>query len=77
MLLTGSLIPILFDGKRFVPASFYSVLFTLMLYSRTVSRTRYGFKILMLFAVPCIGHIFISYVYSFFMVLNNSENFIP
>jgi DNA-binding CsgD family transcriptional regulator len=76
MLLTGSLIPILFDGKRFVPASFYSVLFTLSCYIAVLFLgPGTASKILMLFAVPCIGHIFISYVYSFFMVLNNSEKF--
>lgn len=74
MLITGSLIPIFFDGKKFVPASFYSVIVSLICYTlvlfiepSTLSR------IILLITVPCIGHIFISHVYSFFMVLNNSE----
>ena len=74
MLITGSLIPILFDGKRFVPASFYSVIVSLVCFI-TVSFLGPGLpsKIIMMIAVPCIGHIFISHVYAFFMVLNNSE----
>ncbi len=74
MLVTGSLIPLLLDGKKFVPASFYSVIICLICYTlvlflepNTLSR------IILLITVPCIGHIFISHVYSFFMVLNNSE----
>jgi DNA-binding CsgD family transcriptional regulator len=76
MLVTGSLIPFLFDGKGFVPASFYSVLISLACF---VSVLFLGpgltSQIIMLIAVPCIGHIFISHVYAFFMVLNNSEKF--
>ncbi len=74
MLITGSLIPILFDGKRFVPASFYSVIVSLVCFI-SVSLLGPGTpsKIIMMIAVPCIGHIFISHVYAFFMVLNNSE----
>jgi len=76
LLLSGSLIPLLFDGKRFVPASFYSVILSLVCFIAVLflgpGTTA---KIIMLIAVPCIGHIFISHVYSFFMVLNNSEKF--
>jgi DNA-binding CsgD family transcriptional regulator len=74
MLITGSLIPILWDGKKFVSASFYSIMFSLACY---ISVLFIGpgtlSKIIMLIAVPCIGHVFIAHVYSFFMVLNNSE----
>ncbi|HHX75155.1 MAG TPA: helix-turn-helix transcriptional regulator [Firmicutes bacterium] len=76
LLLSGSLIPLLFDGKRFVPATFYSVIVSLVCF---VSVLLLGpgilSKFIMLIAVPCIGHIFISHVYGFFMVLNNSEKF--
>ncbi|NMA67922.1 MAG: helix-turn-helix transcriptional regulator [Desulfitobacterium sp.] len=74
LLISGSLIPLLFDGKKFVPASFYSVMVSLGAFS-AVSILGPGIfaKIIMLVAVPCIAHIFISHVYAFFMVLNNSE----
>ncbi|MGI6703988.1 MAG: helix-turn-helix transcriptional regulator [Clostridia bacterium] len=76
LLLSGSLIPLLFDGKRFVPASFYSVIVSLVCFiSVLFLGTGTPSKVIMLIAVPCIGHIFISHVYSFFMVLNNSEKF--
>ena len=76
MLIFGSLIPLLFDGKRFVPASFYSLIISLVCFI-VVLFLGPGLpsKIIMLIAVPCIGHIFISHVYAFFMVLNNSEKF--
>jgi DNA-binding CsgD family transcriptional regulator len=76
MLISGSLIPLLFDGKKFVSASFYSVIVSLVCF---ISVLFLGpgtpSKIIMLIAVPCIGHIFISHVYAFFMVLNNAEKF--
>lgn len=74
MIITGSLIPILFDGKRFVPASFYSLVFSLICFiSVLILGPSMPSKIIMFIAVPCIAHIFISHVYAFFMVLNNSE----
>jgi DNA-binding CsgD family transcriptional regulator len=74
MLISGSLIPILFDGKIFVPASFYSVIVTLVCFiSVMLLGPGLPSRIIMLIAVPCIGHILISHVYAFFMVLNNSE----
>ncbi|NLP36658.1 MAG: helix-turn-helix transcriptional regulator [Firmicutes bacterium] len=76
MLITGSLIPFLFDGKKFVPASFYSVLVSLACFlSVLFLGPGLPAKIIMLIAVPCIAHIFISHVYAFFIVLNNSEKF--
>jgi DNA-binding CsgD family transcriptional regulator len=76
MLITGSLIPLLFDGKRFVPASFYSVILSLVCFvSVLILGPGVPSKIIMLITVPCIGHIFISHVYGFFMVLNNPEKF--
>ncbi|WP_207653327.1 hypothetical protein [Clostridium cochlearium] len=76
MIISGSLIPLLFDGKKFVPASFYSVIISLVCFI-LVLLLGIGTpsKLIMLIAVPCIGHIFISHVYAFFMVLNNSEKF--
>ena len=54
-------------GKDFVPASFYSVIVSLVCFI-TVSFLGPGLpsKIIMMIAVPCIGHIFISHVYAFF-----------
>jgi len=76
MLVSGSLIPLLFDGKKFVPASFYSVIVSLVCFiSVLFLGPGIPSKIIMLIAVPCIGHIFIAHVYAFFMVLNNSEKF--
>ena len=76
MLISGSLIPLLFDGKKFVPASFYSVIVSLVCFiSVLFLGPGIPSKIIMLIAVPCIGHIFIAHVYAFFMVLNNSEKF--
>lgn len=76
MLISGSLIPLIFDGGKFVPASFYSVIISLLCFT-TVLFIQPGSlsKIIVVIAVPCIGHIFISHVYAFFMVLNNSEKF--
>lgn len=66
MLISGSLIPLLFDGKKFVPASFYSVIVSLACF---ISVLFLGpgvlAKVIMLIAVPCIGHVFISHVYAF------------
>ncbi|MFY9174356.1 MAG: helix-turn-helix transcriptional regulator [Peptococcia bacterium] len=74
MLITGSLIPIIFDGKKFVTGSFYSVIVSLVCFiSVMFLGPGIPAKIIMLIAVPCIAHIFISHVYAFFMVLNNSE----
>jgi DNA-binding CsgD family transcriptional regulator len=76
MLITGSLIPLLFDGKRFVPASFYSVILSLVCFvSVLILGPGIPSKVIMLTTVPCIGHIFISHVYGYFMVLNNPEKF--
>ncbi|MGI6405636.1 MAG: helix-turn-helix transcriptional regulator [Syntrophaceticus sp.] len=74
MLISGSLIPLLLDGKKFVPASFYSVILSLICYTLVlILEPGTLSKVIMLIAVPCIGHVFISHVYSFFMILNNSE----
>lgn len=76
MLITGSMIPLFFDGKRFVPASFYSVIVALVCFLSVLFLGPSTLaKVIMLIAVPCIGHIFISHVYAFFMILNNSEKF--
>ncbi len=76
MLISGSLIPLLFDGKKFVSASFYSVLISLVCFlSVLFLGAGIPAKIILMIAAPCIGHIFISHVYTFFMVLNNSEKF--
>lgn len=75
-LFVGCLLPLLFDGRKFVPKTFYSVIIALLCF--TVLRFM-GTGVLsqgvMLLASACIGHIFASNVYGFFMVLNNSEKF--
>lgn len=75
-LIVSCAVPVLFDGRKYVPRTFYSVItafacFILIRYtgSGLVS------KGLMLAASACIGHIFASNGYAFFMVLNNSEKF--
>lgn len=66
MLISGSLIPLLLDGKKFVPASFYSVILSLICYTLVlILEPGTLSKVIMLIAVPCIGHVFISHVYSF------------
>lgn len=75
-LISGCLIPLLFDGKKFVSAAFYSVMVPLACFAAVLLiGPGVPSKIIMLIAVPCIAHIFISNVYTFFMVLNNSEKF--
>jgi DNA-binding CsgD family transcriptional regulator len=75
-LFSGSLIPSLFHVKRFIPMTMYSVLVTLACFG-VMSFTNPGIvsEGIMVIAAICIGHIFASYVYGFFMVLNNSEKF--
>lgn len=75
-LISGCLIPLFLDGKKFVSAAFYSVMvslvcFVVVLFIQPGTLS----KVIMLIAVPCIAHIFVSSVYTFFMVLNNSEKF--
>ncbi len=76
MLISGGLIPLFLDGRRFVSGSFYSVIISLSCFTAVLFLPP-GImsNIIMLIAVPCIGHIFVSHVYVFFMVLNNSEKF--
>lgn len=75
-LFSGCLIPVLFDGKQFLPKTFYSVVAALacFLLIRFTGESVLS-QGLMLAASVCIGHIFASNVYAFFMVLNNSEKF--
>lgn len=75
-LLAGCMIPVFFEGRKFVSRTFYSVIaalacFVLLRFTGTGVLSR-G---IMLVAAVCIGHIFASNVYAFFMVLNNSEKF--
>lgn len=75
-LISGCLIPLCFDGKRFVSAAFYSVMLSLICFAMVyIVGAGAISKVIMLIAVPCIAHIFVSNVYTFFMVLNNSEKF--
>ncbi|MGB7605943.1 MAG: helix-turn-helix transcriptional regulator [Lutisporaceae bacterium] len=75
-LIACCMITVFFDGKKFVPKTFYSVItasacFILIRYTG-VSIISKG---MMFIAIACIGHIFASNIYAFFMVLNNSEKF--
>jgi hypothetical protein len=74
MLISCSLVPLFLDGRLYVPASFYSVIVSLICYSLALFLEP-GFlsKVALFIAVPCMGHIYISHIYSFFMILNNSE----
>lgn len=75
-LLTGSLIPVFFDGRKFVSKTFYSVVITLICFF-VLRFTGAGLlsQSIMLVTAVCIGHIFASNIYAFVMVLNNSEKF--
>lgn len=75
-LISGCMIPILFDGRKFVSRTFYSVIIALICFI-VIRFTDKGIlsKGIMIVASACIGHIFSSNVYAFFMVLNNSEKF--
>ena len=62
--------------KKFVPKSFYSVIiafccFIIIRYTGNSLASR-G---IMVIAAICMGHIFASSLYTFFMLLNNSEKF--
>lgn len=75
-LITGGLIPIIFDGKQFVPKTIYSVFITLVCFIiMPFTKSEIISGIIMVIEAICIGHIFASNVYVFFMVLNNSEKF--
>lgn len=75
-LVTTPLITTLFDGKKYVPYTFYSV-FTAMLCFLALRYTPQGIisEIILCVGSACMGHIFASSCYSFFMVLNNTEKF--
>lgn len=70
------LFSVFFDGRRFVPKTFTSVLTALVCFFALqytgVSLLSRG---IMLVASACIGHISASNIYGFFMVLNNAEKF--
>ena len=75
-LFVGCLIPVLFNGRKFVPKTFYSVITAIFCFF-VIRFTGTGImsQCIMLVAAACIGHIFASNIYAFFMVLNNSEKF--
>lgn len=75
-LFSGGLIPLLFDVKKFVSKTIYSVILTILCFG-AIRFTGPGIlsQGIMVVASICIGHMFASYVYGFFMVLNNSEKF--
>lgn len=75
-LIVCPLITVIFDGRKYVPKTFYSVIaasvcFLLIRFIEAgiLSHT------LLFIGSACIGHIFASSCYLFFMVLNNSEKF--
>ncbi|MDP4117463.1 MAG: hypothetical protein Q8903_15110, partial [Bacteroidota bacterium] len=75
-LFTCCAISAFFDGKKFVPKTFYSVIIALvsfiLLQFTGISILS---RVIMFIASACIGHIFASSIYGFFMVLNNAEKF--
>lgn len=75
-LVVGCMIPVIFEGRKFIPKTIYSVVtaFICFVLIRFTGATIVS-KTLMLIASSCIGHIFASNVYAFFMILNNSEKF--
>lgn len=69
-------ISVLFDGRKYIPYTFYSVIFAMV--SFVVLRfTPVGIisEIILCIASVCMGHIFASSCYAFFMILNNAEKF--
>lgn len=75
-LISGGMIPVIFDAKQFIPKTIYSVFITLICFG-VMPFTKPGitFVITMVIVAIGIGHIFASNVFGFFMVLNNSEKF--
>lgn len=75
-LISGGFIPVLFNGRQFVPKTIYSVFTTLVCFGvMTFADSGIVSEVIMVIVAVCIGHIFASNVYGFFMVLNNSEKF--
>lgn len=75
-LLTCPLITFIFDGRKMVSKTFYSILIASVCF--IALRFTYAGPvsiIIMILASICIGHIFASSCYTFFMILNNSEKF--
>lgn len=69
-------ITILFDGKDYVPKTFYSVCLAIFSFACMIFFD-FGFSknIFYILISISIGHIFASCVYGFFMILNNAEKF--
>ncbi len=75
-LFANCLITVLGDGRKFVPRVFYSVIVTLVsFFVLRITGTGLLSQGIMLITAVCIGHIFASNIYAFFMILNNSEKF--
>lgn len=75
-LFAGCALALFVDGRKFVPKTFYSVItalacFVVLRFTGTGILSRS----IMVLAAACIGHIFASNIYAFFMILNNSEKF--
>ena len=69
-------IAVLFDGRKYIHYTFYSVIVAMV--SFVVLRfTPFGIisEIILCIASICMGHIFASSCYAFFMILNNAEKF--
>ena len=75
-LITTPAITILFNGEKYVSYTFYSVIAAILCFF-TLRFTPAGIisEIILCIGSACIGHIFASSCYSFFMVLNNTEKF--
>ncbi|MDW5299309.1 MAG: helix-turn-helix transcriptional regulator [Sedimentibacter sp.] len=75
-LAVGCIIPVFIDGRKFVPKTIYSVItaFICFIAIRFTGASILS-KSLMIVASACIGHIFASNTFAFFMILNNAEKF--
>lgn len=75
-LITTPIITVFFNGRKYVPYTFYSVIIGLLCFV-ILRFTPAGLlsTIVLCIGSACIGHIFASSCYSFFMVLNNTEKF--
>jgi len=75
-LISCPIITFLFDGRQFVPKTFISVILSIISFS-IIRITEEGVvsQALLFVSAACIGHIFASSCYIFFMVLNNTEKF--
>ena len=73
-LIVGCMIPVIFDGRKFIPKTIFSVIgaFVCFIAIRFTGASLLS-KFMMIIASACIGHIFASNAFAYFMILNNAE----